>query len=151
MCPAPAEPGGGGGGWLGTPQRQKELKVGRWRQPETLQELSPGGLGQRKRHPAAVAGGSSMSGKTLPTRAIFRPQHRVASFACRWERRDGGSLAGQRQDRGTMGLPREAGDGEKETSWIRERKGPWSLADLLCGRHCARHFTPILTQFVPIL
>lgn len=31
----------------------------------------------------------------------------------------------------------EDGDGERDTFWTRERKGPRSLEDLPCVRHCA--------------
>lgn len=41
---------------------------------------------------------------------------------------------GQGCKRCWTGLLRKAGDQEKETSSIKERKGPWRLADLLCGR-----------------
>ena len=44
-------------------------------------------------------------------------------------------LMGQGHNRGWTGLLRKARDREKETSSIKERKGPWRLADLLCGRH----------------
>lgn len=43
-------------------------------------------------------------------------------------------LMGQGRKRCWTGLLRKAGDQEKETSSIKERKGPWRLADLLCGR-----------------
>ena len=44
-------------------------------------------------------------------------------------------LMGQGHKRGWTGLLRKARDREKETYSIKERKGHWRLADLLCGRH----------------
>lgn len=77
--------------------------------------------------------GVQWQGKLI-TRAIFHPSTGVPPLPAdgrgEMERR----LMGQGRKRCWTGLLRKAGDQEKETSSIKERKGPWRLADLLCGR-----------------
>lgn len=94
--------------------------------------------------------GGQWQGKLLITRAIFHPSTGVPPLPVDGRGETEERLMGQGQKRGWTGLLRKAGD-QEETSSIKERKGPQRLADLLCGRHYARHSIPILTQSVPIL
>lgn len=93
--------------------------------------------------------GGQWQGKLI-TRAIFHPSTGVPPLPVDGRGEIEERLMGQGQKRGWTGLLRKAGD-QEETSSIKERKGPQRLADLLCGRHYARHSIPILTQSVPIL
>ena len=71
----------------------------------------------------------------LITRAIFHPSTGVPPLPADGRGETERRLMGQGHKRGWTGLLRKARDREKETYSIKERKGPWRLADLLCGRH----------------